>query len=66
MISSVRLAHDMGPIVLEAQTLAALGKDRREGRVVQMVAVDQRTVQIEEQRERHARARRGLATLAAA
>ena len=59
----VGVAHDVGAVLGEAEVAAALGQDGDEGGVVQVVGVDQRAVEVEEERgpRRHARARRGRA-----
>ena len=58
----VRVAHDVGAVLGEGEVAAALGQDLDEGGVVQVVGVDQRAVEIEEERgSGHARARRGRA-----
>ena len=46
----VGVAHDVGAVLGEAEVAAALGQDRDEGGVVQVVGVDQRAVEVEEQR----------------
>ena len=49
-IASFGLAHDVGAVLGEAEVAAALGEDRDEGGVVQVVGVDQRAVEVEEER----------------
>jgi hypothetical protein len=60
----VRLAHDAGAVFVEAEVAAALGHDGAERGVVQVVGVDEGAVEVEQQRQRHARARCGRAVIA--